>query len=1289
MNKEKQLKIKESLNWINSKIGSKDASNFKIDSLDYLRHTATYCILSLHNYQSMGKDDDDVYNIFKMISRSLQSAFGLDNVYYLGEGCYLVVDRSLDINHFKNKLDDVIIEIDDLTSEEGKDNGHVHAGFMNACPIDADDIDEIIELTKQLSQKDEEVNQDDYLNYFALNLSKLESYYQTDLVDPVTGLLDEKSFLTMAQSVVDYFNKENNENVDNMVIVYFNLINFKLFNDKYGYEKGNQLLKEFGYILREKFSDSLISRFEADHFYVMTKSFDYKKYFEEIQKISSKYNRGVLINVRGGICSVPKQPKHKILSYCDHAKLASDFIKKKNILYRVYRDTFEGEIVRQKYIIENFKQALEKDWIKLYYQPVVRTLNGKLTSMEVLARWQDPNYGLLAPYVFINTLEEYHLIHYLDSYIIRNVCKTYRVRKDNNLPVFPVSFNLSRLDFELCDIFQVIEDCAKEYRVPKSFLNIEITESVIIQNVDFIKKQIKRFHDAGYQVWMDDFGSEYSSLNALKAFDFDELKIDMKFLSEFNDNSKQIITSVVNMAKEIGSQTLAEGVETREQYEFLKNIGCEKSQGYLFSKPLPLNQMFMVLEYKNIDYEDANEISYLNKVGRVNMLSSHPFELHSSQESTIPLAMVEFSNDYISYLNVNKAFMNFLESLDVHSLEESEKIINDPRWDVNHSFKNLAAKLLKDEEIENFDFFDQDNHCTLEAKAIVKMPLKSSFLVHCENISANINFQHQQELRSTSTMIYQLFEHVYLIDMNQKTAQTIYASSSYGSYGDSESIDHLVHHFYEEEIFIEDKQRYKEFFNFDFWNQQFEEEGKETLIDFFRIRKRNGQYHWCIFEVKPLFRTSSNLALVTISKFEHNDIVSYMNLANAYPKSNDSSDISQSVLGQSLINSNEYAIFWKDTQHKFVGGNQFFKHYFELSNDSQFIGKTDKEMGWSVNSDMTVRDEIKVLVEGQYITDVLRQYIINGQMKNVTVSLNPVYNNDGSIIGLLGYFRNPEINRNLRMRLSNLENAISIEDFDRAGRNYVESYDYRHLDFAYVKFSIDNLTEFTDTYGYKNGEVMVDMVSKEIRDSLGFNSVIGHPELKAFDILHQVDDRHIFEKKIQELSKKIESINNIQGIRYNVYLSYSITYYSEVEEYDKMKTLGKSRLYTRNIKLSGLSKDVPRYNSEEIVKEMDRYSKDYDIVRIVDTHLSHAKILDENNTLVDAPGHCYNELGKLEQCRNCISRKTVATRRSHNKLESAPKGDFFVMSKYIIVDGREYSLELIKMLENKIADTVM
>ena len=122
-------------------------------------------------------------------------------------------------------------------------------------------------------------------------------------------------------------------------------------------------------------------------------------------------------------------------------------------------------------------------------------------------------------------------------------------------------------------------------------INVEITESTIMEDPDALMRDIKRFRDGGYQVWMDDFGSGYSSLNVLKDYEFDEIKLDMKFMSSFDERSKKIVKSIISMAKQIGVQTLAEGVETQEQFDFLRYIGCEKVQGYFFSRPLPSEQL--------------------------------------------------------------------------------------------------------------------------------------------------------------------------------------------------------------------------------------------------------------------------------------------------------------------------------------------------------------------------------------------------------------------------------------------------------------------------------------------------------------------------------------------------------------------------------------------------------------------------------------------------------------------------------------------------------------------------
>ena len=168
-----------------------------------------------------------------------------------------------------------------------------------------------------------------------------------------------------------------------------------------------------------------------------------------------------------------------------------------------------------------------------------------------------------------------------------------------------MSFNLSRLDFITCDIFTEIEKLTQAYQLPPSQLRIEITESVFIKDIETVNQTLNKFRAAGYQIWMDDFGSGYSSLNVLKDYEFDTIKLDMAFLSNFTDRSKEIVKSVVDMAKHLGIHILTEGVETLEQYTFLRNIGCEMLQGFLFSKPLPYIQAIEYIEELGLTHENA------------------------------------------------------------------------------------------------------------------------------------------------------------------------------------------------------------------------------------------------------------------------------------------------------------------------------------------------------------------------------------------------------------------------------------------------------------------------------------------------------------------------------------------------------------------------------------------------------------------------------------------------------------------------------------------------------------
>jgi EAL domain-containing protein (putative c-di-GMP-specific phosphodiesterase class I) len=299
-----------------------------------------------------------------------------------------------------------------------------------------------------------------------------------------------------------------------------------------------------------------------------------------------------------GVCEI--EEFGEFLEASEKAKLACSIQNGKGGSFiRYYDEQLHKDLLLQNYVISHIDDAIANGYIKIYYQPVVRTITETFCGMEALARWIDPQYGFLNPGVFIGALEDSRQIHKLDSHVIELVCKEMRTELDNGRPMVPVSFNLSRLDFVGCDIFEVVERALAQYGIDHELIRVEITESIMASDT-YIQREIERFRLAGYEVWMDDFGSGYSSLNTLKDYKFDELKIDMAFLSNLNEVSRIIISSMVRMAKCLGLKTLAEGVETQEQMDFLKEIGCEKAQGYYYGKPQPLADTMKHMETTGI-----------------------------------------------------------------------------------------------------------------------------------------------------------------------------------------------------------------------------------------------------------------------------------------------------------------------------------------------------------------------------------------------------------------------------------------------------------------------------------------------------------------------------------------------------------------------------------------------------------------------------------------------------------------------------------------------------------------
>ena len=405
------------------------------------------------------------------------------------------------------------------------------------------------------------------------------------VTDDLTGISNMHNFEEVSRSYVE----ESLAQGKNPVYLTFNLENFQTFNDRFGYAGGNELLIRTAQIINNTFPDEPVARESGDHFAVLTTAEDYLKRVASVRvRVRAAYPNETYLDVRAGAYrphDTARTARHAI----DRARYAMHHAKNwQNSFVPEYDDKVNNEYRLRRYILNNMDKAVQEGYIQVFYQPVVWAEDGTLAGCEALARWIDPEMGFLSPGAFIPALEEGRQIHKLDLCIYEQVCKRIRDSIDQGLPVLATSLNFSRLDFELMDAVGELEALVKKYDVPKEYLHVEITESTVTEDVEGLQRAMKRLHDGGYAIWLDDFGSGYSSMNVLKDFDFDLLKIDMEFLKNFhnNQNSRKIISSIINLANELNMMTLSEGVETEEAVDFLREAGCGRLQGYYYGKPM-------------------------------------------------------------------------------------------------------------------------------------------------------------------------------------------------------------------------------------------------------------------------------------------------------------------------------------------------------------------------------------------------------------------------------------------------------------------------------------------------------------------------------------------------------------------------------------------------------------------------------------------------------------------------------------------------------------------------------
>lgn len=477
--------------------------------------------------------------------------------------------------------------------------------------------------------------------------------------------------------------------------IFLDVFRFKGVNDAFGMGEGDRLLIYIADAIREVIqAEDQVCHMGADRFIIFTHTFGeelelmLKRFLEKI----SNYDLPLEITCNIGIY-VTGEEKVSVDLMIDRAVLAQEVIKGSyTTKYNYFTNQLRDEMLTKQEIVGMMTTALEEEHFVVYYQPQYEHSTGRLVGAEALVRWNHPEKGIISPGIFIPIFEENGFITKLDLYVFEQVCRFIQKCLEEGKTIVPISSNFSKYDIIMSDFVEKLEKIRNQYEIPVKYLRIEITETAVEGNSQHVCDVVDKLHQHGYVVEMDDFGTGYSALNVLKDIDLDILKLDMLFLRNDSDNHRGgiIVSSVVRMAKWMGLPVIAEGVETVEQADFLRSVGADYIQGYLYSRPLPQEQ-----------YEELVSKSIVGttepKVDFIEQFNAFDFWNPQSQDTLIfnnfvgGAAIFEFRGDVFEFIRVNQKYLKEISM----NLTEKDLIQSKPLEVFDEVNKKIFLDTLK------------------------------------------------------------------------------------------------------------------------------------------------------------------------------------------------------------------------------------------------------------------------------------------------------------------------------------------------------------------------------------------------------------------------------------------------------------------------------------------------------------------------------------------------------------------------------------------------------------------
>lgn len=1086
---------------------------------------------------------------------------------------------------------------------------------------------------------------------YILQMVSRQSLIVDTISDQLSGFLAPKIFFQKASDLAKV--RMSQGTFTAYCPVCFDIVNFYFFNRDNTIAEGDKTLHYVSETLREVFPDGLLCHANADTFYAILPR---NGIFTKVDEVCARVNRylgDARYALKAGIVIYDHNVTMAEVQHSfDMAKMACDVAK--NSPHRshvIFRQEIQDWIEKREYILKTFNQALEDGRIKVFYQPMIRPLSGKICGFKATVHWEDPVVGIIDPDVFWHVLEETRLAGRLDIFMIDRVVHLQYERKKNRLPVLPIQFDISRLGFDLMHPLEHLEKALKKYPLSRECVRIGFVAEMLNDSTGNSLREIYRFHEAGYSLCLNHFGMESFSNHDVYDIPLEYVEMDRYFCDHLDTKNRTILKGFVKIAKQLGIHTMANGVDGQEQLDVLQSIGLESVRGSYIGQPKIYANMMEELAQKGVCFENELEWRVYQAAGLVNM---------DTEESR---CLFLADHGKVHMLAMNDAYWAQVKGTGIVDLKMANELVRKQAEVFPKRFERYINKAY-DEDQEAAYFATKDRYMKMYTHRIAGV---RHFWI---GQSRFINVQFEQKRPENDKLDYffhhitVLFEGIFYGNTQQDQIEVIASMDPrFPAEEVYANMDTTLVHFCQCYVHEDDQERFLRFLPIHDQNKMV-----NTMSESFRIRQLDGSYRWIVCQ---MVSGEKDWMLCTWPAVDED-------------RTNDKSDAKSQdqMLWSAFLRFSNLPFYWKDKELRYKGASQSFIHL--VGEDAIFGQRVENLKSQAIETiDQQVMDQKEAIVTNQ------RYMLLNGQEKVYQVTEFPYYDDNNRVAGVAGWLYLDEATTTAFVdKWTGLMNAAGIFS---VGLAFDDALHQKGKGYGAILITIQNYEDLCDTFDSSFGQDVQKRIAQTILTyDLPNGAVVARIRNGYFLFLGSNDIMSQLEKQTIDMIQRIQAQKQINGMACDIVLNRAMALGIEAKSFfDLMEMVVHRATY---------SHEAENLLSQEWWKMVAISAKTIDKipypVYLVDPYTKKLLFVNQKmKQIVNMPDHedylnhtCYELEGRKQPCTGCQLWNTSQTsERAYKKVwGDANKERFYVNHVKVLWQGQHA-----KMVIMEPTDTVL